>query len=82
MKIETKENQLVLTEVFNSIQLKTDDGETIDICMRDSGFEFKYNGEWYFAKQGEVSPFHKSMRDNYLVDQTPQKNSDANNSNI
>lgn len=81
MKIETKDNQIVLTEVYNSIQLKTNDGETLDICMRDSGFEFKYNGELYFAKQGEVSPFHKSVRGNYFVEQKP-RTYDANNSNI
>ena len=39
------------------------------ICMRDSGFEFKYQGEWYFAKEGHVEPFHKSECGNYLVEQ-------------
>jgi hypothetical protein len=58
-----------LEEVFNSIVLKTTDGEEMAICMRDSGFEFKYQGEWYFAKEGYVEPFHKSVRGNYLVEQ-------------
>ncbi len=35
--------------------------------MRDSGFEFNYQGKWYFAKEGYVEPFQKSIRGNYLV---------------
>ena len=77
MKLTTTENnEIQLEEVFNSIILKTADGEEMAICMRDTGFEFKYQGEWYFAKQGQVMPFHKSVRGNYLVDQTPQVDSD------
>lgn len=77
MKITTTENNdIQLEEVFNRIILKTADGEEMAICMRDSGFEFKYQGEMYFAKEGQVRPFHKSVRGNYLVDQTPQCDSD------
>ena len=64
-----QDNTIQLEEVFNSIVLKTKDGEEVAICMRDSGFEFKYQGEWYFAKEGYVEPFHKSVRGNYLVEQ-------------
>ena len=64
-----QDNTIQLEEVFNSIVLKTKDGEEMAICMRDSGFEFKYQGEWYFAKEGYVEPFHKSVRGNYLVEQ-------------
>ena len=67
-----EENKIQLENVFNSIILKTKDGEKISICMRDSGFEFKYQGEWYFAKDGILKPFHKSDRGNYLVEQLPQ----------
>ena len=73
MKITaTENNDIQLEEVFNSIILKTADDEEMAICMRDTGFEFKYQGEWYFAKEGQVMPFHKSVRGNCLVDQTPQ----------
>ena len=72
----TENNAIQLEEVFNSIILKTADGEEMAISMRDSGFEFKYQGKMYFAKEGQVMPFHKSVRGNYLVDQTPQYNSD------
>ena len=41
--------------------------------MRDSGFEFKYQGKWYFAKEGYVEPFNLSVRGNPLVDQTHQE---------
>jgi len=70
MKVTVKEDYTIqLEELFNSIVLKTKDGEEMAICMRDSGFEFKYQGEWYFAKEGHVEPFHKSVRGNYLVEQ-------------
>ena len=46
MKLTTTENnEIQLEEVFNSIILKTSDGEEMAICMRDTGFEFKYQGE-------------------------------------
>jgi hypothetical protein len=74
MKVTTNENGVIqLEEVFNSIVLKTKDGEQMGICMRDSGFEFNYQGEWYFAKEGFVEPFKKSIRGNHLVDQQPKE---------
>ena len=70
MKIEVNENsEIEFREVFNGITLVTNEGERINICMRDSGFEFEYEGEKYFAKEGYVEPFKKSIRGNYLVDQ-------------
>jgi hypothetical protein len=70
MKVTTNEIGVIqLEEVFNSIVLKTKDGEQMGICMRDSGFEFNYQGEWYFAKEGFVEPFKRSSRGNLLVDQ-------------
>jgi hypothetical protein len=73
----TEEFGIQLEEVFNGITLKNDSGETISICMRDSGFEFNYQGEWYFAKQGYVEPFHKSIRDNYLISELQVHNEDS-----
>jgi len=55
MKMSVTENDVILLEeVFNSITLKTTDGEEMSICMRDSGFEFKYQGEHYTAKEGRI----------------------------
>ena len=55
MKITVnEENTMQLEEVFNSVVLKTSEGEEMAICMRDGGFEFKYQGKWYFAKEGTV----------------------------
>jgi len=74
MKITVnEENTMQLEEVFNSVVLKTNDGEEMSICMRDSGFEFKYQGKWYFAKEGYVEPFNLSVRGNQLVNQTHQE---------
>ena len=39
--------------------LKTKNDEEIAICMRDSGFEFRYQDNWYFAKEGTLEPFKK-----------------------
>jgi len=70
MKITINDkNTMQLEEVFNGITLKTADGEEMIICMRDSGFEFKYQNKWYFAKEGYIEPFHLSVRGNLLVDQ-------------
>lgn len=55
MKLTTDENgEIILEEVYSGVGLKTRDGEFMGICMRDSGFEFNYQGEWYEAKNGIV----------------------------
>jgi hypothetical protein len=55
MKISVDEDKsLLLEEVFSGVGLKTQDGEYMGICMRDSGFEFNYNGKWYSAQKGVV----------------------------
>ena len=78
MKVTTNEHGIIqLEEVFNGIILKTRDVEIMNICMRDSGFEFNYQGKWYFAKEGFVEPFKKSTRGNYLVDQRHEEDSVA-----
>ena len=41
MKVEVKENQIILKEVYNSITLETKEGKQLHICMRDYGFEMK-----------------------------------------
>ena len=55
MKIRANyRGEIVLEEVYSGVGLETSDGETMGICMRDSGFEFNYNGTWYSAKKGVV----------------------------
>lgn len=78
MKVTTNEQGVIqLEEVFNEITLKTPDGEEMSICMRDSGFEFNYQGKWYFAKEGYVEPFKRSSRGNLLVDQRHEEEDDS-----
>jgi hypothetical protein len=78
MKISVnQDNTIQLEEVFNPVILKTADGEEMAICMRDGGFEFKYQGEMYFAKGGYVEPFQKSVRGNYLVEQAHTEESES-----
>ena len=60
MKITVNQNkEIQLEEVYNSIVLKTKNDEEIAICMRDSGFEFRYQDNWYSAKEGTLEPFKK-----------------------
>lgn len=55
MKIEVDENnEILLTEVYSGVGFKTNDGETLGVCMRDTGYEFNYMGTWYEAKDGEI----------------------------
>lgn len=67
MKMNVDEDgDIILTEVYSGIGLKTNDGEFMGICMRDSGFEFNYEGTWFEAKQGVIrhlDPLSRS-RDN------------------
>lgn len=70
MKISiNQDNSFQLEQFYLPITLVSDNDEEMSICLRDGGFEFKYQGEWYFAKEGYVEPFHKSVRGNYLVEQ-------------
>ena len=55
MKLETTgDGQITLKEVYTGIRLVSDDQEEFAICMRDSGFEFKYDGNWWEAKGGYI----------------------------
>jgi len=68
MKVTTDENGVIqLEEIFSGIALKTRDGEIMGICMRDSGFEFNYQGKWYSAQQGVITPMdeEKQIADSY-----------------
>ena len=60
MKLDINQNGILeLTEVYNSIELKTNANELITICMRDSGFEFTYQGCKYSAKEGVLEKTQK-----------------------
>lgn len=52
MKIETRDNQIILKEVYNSITLETREGKQLHICMRDFGYEMKLdNGDWHMIEK-------------------------------
>jgi hypothetical protein len=69
MKINTTDKgEILLTEVYSGVLLRTNDGETMGICMRDSGFEFNYEGEWYSAQKGVVTKM-----DYIAITEEPQK---------
>ena len=40
--IDTDVMDVLVTEAYNGLNLVTDDGEELSICMRDSGFELVY----------------------------------------
>lgn len=55
MKLNTNEKgDIILEDIYSGIELKTKDGESIKICMRDSGFEFNYMGIDYEAQKGVI----------------------------
>lgn len=55
MRVEVNETgNIILKEVYNGIGLESNNGETFDICMRDTGFEFNYDGTWYSAQKGVI----------------------------
>ncbi len=45
MKIETKNNMIVLKEVYNTILLETEANKQLYVCMRDGGFEISVDGK-------------------------------------
>tara|TARA_B110000503_G_scaffold19965_1_gene29913 strand:- start:560 stop:736 length:177 start_codon:yes stop_codon:yes gene_type:complete len=55
MKIEVNENrEIILKEVYTGVGLESNDKEIFEIGMRDSGFEFTYEGQSYSAKKGII----------------------------
>tara|TARA_R110000744_G_scaffold295139_1_gene405250 strand:+ start:767 stop:994 length:228 start_codon:yes stop_codon:yes gene_type:complete len=61
MRIDVSENgEIILKEVYNSVGLESNSKEFFRICMRDSGFEFTYEGENYTAQNGEVKKLEPS----------------------
>lgn len=62
MKISVnQDDSFQFEQVYLPITLVTDDKEEMSIIMRDSGFEFKYQGDWYSAKNGKVEIMKKTM---------------------
>ena len=51
MKIEAKENEITLKEVYSGVTLETNEGNKLHICMRERGFEIKLNdGSWHMIE--------------------------------
>lgn len=48
-----------LTDVYNPVHFRTNDGENLSICMRDYGYEFTYQGKTYEAKNGLIRKMGK-----------------------
>ncbi len=65
--IEVEEDRtVVLKKVFAGVILESEEGERIGICMRDTGFEFTYDGKHYEAQKGilrEMASQKKSNED-------------------
>jgi len=60
MKITVnQDDSFQLEEFYLPITLVSDNKEEMSICLRDGGFEFKYQGDWYMAKNGEVELMKK-----------------------
>lgn len=56
MKIEVNEHgDIELREVYVGVTFVTKDGEELVIGMRDTGFEFVYEGQKYSAQKGLIT---------------------------
>lgn len=65
MKIEVSENgNIILKEIYNPIGIKTNDGETIILMMRDSGFEICYENNWFHLKKGKIKSLSEIKKEN------------------
>ena len=67
MRIDVSEDGYIeLRNVYNPVYLRTDDGEEMNICMRDSGFEFEYMGKKYSAQEGKID--RREIKKKILID--------------
>ena len=56
MKIGVSEDhELEIRECFSGVGFITSDGESLGVCMRDSGYEITYQGQWWRLVGGEVN---------------------------
>ena len=63
MKINSnKDGELILQEVFSGVVFISPDGEEFNICMRDGGYEFSYQGTWFRAVGGKIEPMSISTK--------------------
>ena len=54
MKIETKDGQIIVKQIYNSITIETDEGKQLHICLRDKGYEMKIDdGQWHLITNEE-----------------------------
>ena len=61
MKIEVDEDYgILIKEIFTGVSFESDSKEKFSICMRDSGFELKFAGEWFEAKNGTINKLSNS----------------------
>jgi hypothetical protein len=64
MKISiNQDDSFQLEQFYLPITLVSDNKEEISICLRDGGFEFKYQGDLYAAKNGKVELMKKQLCD-------------------
>ncbi len=60
MRIEVdEERNIILRDVYNGVGFISPDGEQFNICMRDGGYEFCYQGMWFRAVRGKMEPMVK-----------------------
>lgn len=71
-----EKNDVQLEKVYIGIVLKTDHQETMSICMRDTGFEFNYQGQWYYAQNGNIEKIEK-RKSKYKYVKMTKKNKGA-----
>ena len=68
MKIEVGEHgEIILKEVFSGVCLETQEGNRMNICMRDNGFEYNFEeakpsgATWLIKRFGEIKNVKEAL---------------------
>jgi len=69
MVIQTENNKVTVLdrEKEKDFVLVNESGDSIIVHMADNGFELRYNGKNYYAKDGWLEPFRVSPRGNEYI---------------
>ena len=52
MKIEAEGNDIILSEVFSGVTIKTREGKELHVCLRDCGFDMRIgSGPWHHVNE-------------------------------
>ena len=83
MVIQTENNKVKILDrqKEKDFVLINESGDSIIVHMVDNGFELRYNGKNYYAKDGYLEPFRVSPRGNEYISPMQHHNDDGDTKN-